>query len=333
MSTERLLRRGTTAEINAMTPTDGETVYNTTTDRLHNGDGSTAGGIPIPIVKDIQDGLFVYGAAGGTANALTVTTSLTPAALVTGQEVLIKIASNNSGAATLNRDGKGVTNIKKDDGSGSKVDLELDDLKAGFFVNFVYDGTDYIAQISAAGGGGLVLLGVIAGSSGATLNFTSMMDSSLYSSYTMVIDKLAGSSSTLWIRYSINNGVSWISGANTYESSQNSTTVLGTTDTSWSMTADTNKTYIKLATILGHGVVGVFEFTGMDGGSTGGKGTRESNHLAGNYRDRNGAFYTIVGWGDDATAFAGDIDAIQVGNTAAVTYASGNVYLYGRVRA
>lgn len=45
-SHQQQIRRGTDAQIAAFTPALGEVVYNTTTKRLHAGDGATLGGIP-----------------------------------------------------------------------------------------------------------------------------------------------------------------------------------------------------------------------------------------------------------------------------------------------
>lgn len=90
------------------------------------------------LANAIQNNTFLYGAASGTANALTVTLTPAPAALTAGQVVFVKIASNNTGAATLNVNGLGVAPITQA-GSG----LSAGTLIGGQIYAFVYDGTSY----------------------------------------------------------------------------------------------------------------------------------------------------------------------------------------------
>ncbi len=88
---------------------------------------------------DTQSGKWTYAEAGGSANALTA--MLTPA-LITytpGFQVNIKIVTNNTGAATINVNGRGVKSIV--DRSGTA--LSAGDLVAGEVVTLVYDGTRF----------------------------------------------------------------------------------------------------------------------------------------------------------------------------------------------
>lgn len=77
------------------------------------------------------------GTAGGTANALTVTTGNALSALITGMVVAFKAgASANSGAATIAVDSVSATTIQK---NGSA--LVAGDIPAGTIVSLVFDGT------------------------------------------------------------------------------------------------------------------------------------------------------------------------------------------------
>jgi hypothetical protein len=143
MSTQLQLRRGTAADNAAFTGASGEAAYATDTKRLALHDGSTAGGTLIPNYKDLQSNPFTFATAGGTANALTASTTLNPTSLTAGLAVDVKIASANTGAATLAWGSTTATAIKKFQ-SGSKVDVAAGDLVAGQVLRFTYDGTHWL---------------------------------------------------------------------------------------------------------------------------------------------------------------------------------------------
>ncbi len=150
MSTQRQLRRGTNAESEVFTGAVGETVYDSTKKRLVNHDGSTVGGIPVPNFVDIQNGLFTCADGVGT-DTITLALEKAPTAYAEYQSFTFKPASNNTGAVTININSLGAKDIKKDDGSGSLVALDADDLKANIPVNIIYDGTRFIAQLGGDG--------------------------------------------------------------------------------------------------------------------------------------------------------------------------------------
>ncbi len=87
----------------------------------------------------VQSGKWLYVAAAGTANALTATLAPAPLALVAGMAARIKIAANNTGAATLNVNGLGVKAIKRLGGAA----VVADDLVAGQILTLVYDGATW----------------------------------------------------------------------------------------------------------------------------------------------------------------------------------------------
>ena len=214
MATQRQLRRGTAAENAAFTGAVAETVYETENERLINHDGATTGGMQLPNRRDIQNNYFTAADAGGTANAVTLTLAALgqkPTAYAEYQSFTFKPSANNTAAVTLNIDTIGVKDIKKDDGSGTLVALEADDLKLNIPVTVVYDGTQFIAQLGGGGGGQIELLATLTADD-SYIDFTSVMDSVKYSSYKIVVEDYIQSSSPngLAIRGSINNGTSFI---------------------------------------------------------------------------------------------------------------------------
>lgn len=149
-STQTQLRRGTAAQVAAMTPVDGEPVYNTTDDRIHLGNGATAGGVPHPNSTDIQKQSFIYGTVGGTANAITLTNSPVVASYVNGLRLKFKATATNSGATTVNVDGLGTKNIYKLSGTTLGA-LTGNEIVSGAIYELNYDGTQF--QLGSGGGG------------------------------------------------------------------------------------------------------------------------------------------------------------------------------------
>ena len=158
-------RRGTAAQCDAMTPAEGEIIVDTTNDRVRVGDGSTSGGISVPNAFDIQKNSFSAATAGGTADALTLTLTPAPASYTSNMSVSFKAASTNTGAATLNVNGLGATNLRKSSG-GSIVALSAGDIVSGAFYTAYYDGTNFVLE--GAGGG----VASVTGSGGITVSPT-----------------------------------------------------------------------------------------------------------------------------------------------------------------
>jgi len=151
-TTQTQLRRGTSAQVAAMTPVDGEPVYNTTNDRLHMGDGSTAGGIPHITSNDERQQTFVYATCGGTANAITLTNSPVVASYASPLRLKFKATNTNSGATTVNVDGLGTKNIYKLSGT-SLIALTGNEIVSGAIYELNYDGTQF--QLGSGAGGGV----------------------------------------------------------------------------------------------------------------------------------------------------------------------------------
>jgi hypothetical protein len=98
-------------------------------------------------------GAFNYCLAGGTANTLTCTLNPSITTYRPGTCFLIKAASANTGAATLNVNGLGAKAIKKAM-AGVQTDLAANDLGIGQLLEACYDGTNMQAQSLGSAGGG-----------------------------------------------------------------------------------------------------------------------------------------------------------------------------------
>jgi hypothetical protein len=154
-ATQTQFRRDTAAHINAQTPANGEPAWDLTNFRLRMGDGSTAGGLLLPMAKDIQSGVFTYIAQGGTANAWTATMAPATPSVGAGSEVTIKCSTPNTSAFTLNVDGHGAVSVKKRSG-GALIDPVSGDTFANALYKFQHDGTYWELMDELDAGGGLV---------------------------------------------------------------------------------------------------------------------------------------------------------------------------------
>jgi hypothetical protein len=148
-STQTRIRRGTAAQVASMTPASSEVVHNTTNNRLHIGNGSTAGGLPIPNYVDIQTQAFTTGTVGGTADAITLTLSPAPASY-TNLAVEFKASGTNTGAVTIDVNTLGAKDIYVLK-AGVLSALAAGDIVSGAIYRIVYDGTQF--QIISGGGG------------------------------------------------------------------------------------------------------------------------------------------------------------------------------------
>ena len=137
-TTELKIRRDVTGDITAMTPAEGELIYDITEKHVRAGDGSTAGGNIQGSAKDIQQQKFTYALVTGTD---TLAATLAPAlgSYTTGFKALVEIANNNTGAVTINFNALGAKTIKKNAGAD---DLAADDLVAGGLYPISYDGVN-----------------------------------------------------------------------------------------------------------------------------------------------------------------------------------------------
>lgn len=119
----------------------------------------------VEVIRQLeQQNIWTYAAAGGTANALTL--AVTPApTLAAGLGLLIKVATSNTGAATLNVNGSGAVPIVRRDGSA----LQAGDLPAGGMVQLSHDGAEWqMVHTPASGATGLPILPYVAATGSAT---------------------------------------------------------------------------------------------------------------------------------------------------------------------
>jgi hypothetical protein len=88
---------------------------------------------------------WLFGADAGSTDSYAVTLSPAPSAYVTGQAYRFKANTVNTGAATVDFNGLGAKTIKKAQG-GITTDLDTNDIRAGQWVDVVYDGTNMQMQ-------------------------------------------------------------------------------------------------------------------------------------------------------------------------------------------
>lgn len=126
--------------------------YNDTTGETEITNDDPGSGVSLDV-----DGLSapVYAADGGSTDAYAITLSPAPSGYTTGTHYRFKANTANTGACTLNVNSLGAKTIKKVQG-GITTDLADNDIRAGQFVDVVYDGTNLQMQSTlgnAASGG------------------------------------------------------------------------------------------------------------------------------------------------------------------------------------
>lgn len=207
MAIQRQLRRGTKAENDAFTGAAGELVQDTDNDRIIAHDGSLQGGFAIPNHNDVMGQVFQAVDGVGT-NTVTLTLPYAPSAYAEYQRFTFKPAANNTGAVTLNVNSLGAKDVKKDDGSGTLVALEADDLKTNIPVDVIYDGTQFILQLGGGASGTYVLLDETDASSTSSIDYSSSLIDGTYTRYEFHISRLlpASNGDTLYIRASVDGG-------------------------------------------------------------------------------------------------------------------------------
>ena len=100
----------------------------------------------------------------GEADALVAALDPIPDQLYVGMTARIKVAHNNTGATTLDLNGLGTHAVKRGDGA----DLSADDLKAGYIIELVFDGTQWET---------VNFFGTGTGGGGTTNNYTTRIPS------------------------------------------------------------------------------------------------------------------------------------------------------------
>lgn len=88
---------------------------------------------------DVSFPVSGYYTAGGTANAITATTTASITAYVAGMELFVKAGSDNTGSTTLNVNAIAAKTIKHPDGTN----LRAGDIQSGQIIHVRYDGTNF----------------------------------------------------------------------------------------------------------------------------------------------------------------------------------------------
>ncbi len=140
------LQNGTTADASQVMADFNQIVNNTNANAAKNGansDITSLSALTTPITP-AQGGTTVYtGTAGGSANAITVTTtSPTGFSLTRGKRVVTVAIADNTGATTLAAGGTTATNVYKLTPAGPAA-LTGGEIRTGSIIEAIYDGTQY----------------------------------------------------------------------------------------------------------------------------------------------------------------------------------------------
>jgi len=124
---------------------------------------------------NVLDQSVYYAADAGANDTYAITLSPAPAGYVTGAHYRFKANTVNTGAATINVNSLGAKTIKKAAG-GITTDLADNDIRAGQFVDLVYDGTNMQMQSllgnAAAGSGTVTSIATTSPITGGTITAT-----------------------------------------------------------------------------------------------------------------------------------------------------------------
>lgn len=194
MANQVQIRRDTNADVMGMTPVVGEILYNTTHKRLHAGDGVTAGGIILPNAADLMGQSFTAATAGGSADALTLTLPVAPAAYAKYQRFTFEAAATNTGPATLAVNGLSAVALRKVV-AGALAALEAGDIVSGLIHSVVHNGSYFVLEGGTGGGGSTAsgsmgdLIAVADVTGASSIDFTSGIDST-YDVYQLVLNNV-----------------------------------------------------------------------------------------------------------------------------------------------
>lgn len=136
------------------TPPAGSVLYNVNAElRLKNSAGTVTTLTDALMPSDLNDVLRRnYAADAGSTDSYAATLSPVPAAYVTGAQYRFKANTANTGAATINFNGLGAKTIVKVAG-GMSTALATNDIRAGQWVDVVYDGTNMQMQSTLGNAG------------------------------------------------------------------------------------------------------------------------------------------------------------------------------------
>src|ERR1051326_4828120 len=119
-----------------------------------------------------------FGADAGSTDTYVVTLDPVPLGYVTGEHYRFKANTANTGACTVNFNSLGAKTIKKAAG-GITTDLDTNDIRAGQWVDLVFDGTNMQMQslLGNSPSGGTGGIGDVVGPGSATDNAIARFDS------------------------------------------------------------------------------------------------------------------------------------------------------------
>ncbi len=182
----------------------------------------------------------------GAANAYVITASPAPSAYVAGMRFSIVIANANTGASTLNVNGLGTKSITKRDLSA----LSANNLLANFVAEVIYDGTQFQLLNYPTSAGDIILVESKVVSGSANVDFVSIGG---YKKYKLIFQNLANNTATNTglLRFSTDNGSSFLSGASAYYGANN--IVSDTSGGAATSSSSTGTNGIRLTSVNGLG--------------------------------------------------------------------------------
>jgi hypothetical protein len=151
----------------------------------------------------LQNGAHSYGAAAGTADALTLALSPAPAAYAAGQLFWFKAAADNTGPATLAVNGLPATPIQ-----WRGAALAPGDIRAGGVVEVVHDGAAF--QLTSPPPGGWRLLKSVAAANSPALDFAGL--DATYELYQLVLTNVVPSVDGVDLLVRLSHGGSFTGG-------------------------------------------------------------------------------------------------------------------------
>lgn len=169
-ATQVQIRRGTASQADAATLASSEVVHDTTNNRLRVHDASRVGGWPIPNFSDIQKQSFGFASVSGTGNAILLTHTIPMIAWVAGLRGQFFVTAANTTSVTLQPDAISTSKPARKMKKGSIAELDPGDLPVGAKVDWTYDGTQCLLDVtdwgdSLGGDGELLAVGTGGGSS------------------------------------------------------------------------------------------------------------------------------------------------------------------------
>ncbi len=280
-------------------------------------------------VAQVQDGATAFAAAGGTANALTLTVGPAVTAYAAGQIFWARLtATNTSSAPTLAVSGLAAKTIKKRGGAP----LVAGDLTSGDLAGFAYQSsTDDFRLVGPTKDTGLVLIESQTAANSATLDFTSGFGGEFDEILFEIVDLLPATDGDGFIaRVSVDGGSSYAAGT-AYEhfrisGSSSANTVIGGNSAGQ---AHATLCLGHMGNVAGEGASGWVRLLNNSASAAG--ANRIVSNVSYYTNDATPAYAMVMGW----SSYNGSADDVNAFRFMCLTgnIASGTIRQWGRRRA